>query len=313
MPIGIPATLKEISDYYAKKQPKQVDQLTEETPVLQRIKFEEASHALWNSYEEATEIEGAGLVEMNSPLPKLGFATELKKINLNIFGGIMECPEDTAQMFGGKEKYFARKMPKVLRESGMSAEKTIIYENLLKWATDEENPGKAYDVGGTKAATGNTGLYSIIALRQLPGENCGLYSPEGFKHGAMFDTLPINGGNIYKNDDGVLTYGLRLKAYFGYQIANSRAVGALVNINVSNLPAPEVIDDLLADVRATPASTLLLMHPRLLNWLNAYKAEKLQVEVGTKDIDRRFTHWNGVEIVTTYNFTDGNDKQYTVV
>jgi hypothetical protein len=53
------------------------------------------------------------------------------------------------------------------------------------------------------------------------------------------------------------------------------------------------------------------MHPRLLNWLNAYKAEKLQVEVSTKDIDRRFTHWNGVEIVTTYNFTDGNDKKYT--
>jgi hypothetical protein len=303
------ATLKELSDYYAKKQPKQVDVLTEETPVLARIKWDAASHGLWNAYEEVTEIKGAGLVEMNAPLPAVGVATELKKIDLNIFGGEMECPEDTAKMFGGKEKYFARKMPKVLRESGMGAEKAILYGNLRRYALDHK--GLAVSAGGAAAATGPTGLYSIVALRQVPGETTGLYSPDGFKQGAMFDTLPINGGNIYKNPAGVLVYGVRLKAYFGYQIANPRTVGAIVNASADSLPTPAMIDDLLADVRATPASTLLLMHPRLLGMLNAYKADKLQVETATKDMDRRFTHWNGIEILTSYNFSDGDEKAAT--
>ena len=48
---------------------------------------------------------------MNAPLPEVGASLGLKKIDLSIMGGEIECPEDTAKMFEGKEKYFARKMP----------------------------------------------------------------------------------------------------------------------------------------------------------------------------------------------------------
>lgn len=310
MPINFdaPATLKELSDFYAKKQPHQVDQLTEETPVLSRLKFEQASHSLWNMYEEVSDVRGAGLVEMNAPLPNLGISTELHKLDLGIFGGEMEVGEDTAQVWGGKEKYFAKKMPKVLRQSGMDAEKKIIYGNLRQFAIDKKF---AKDAGGTTA-----GCYSIIALRQVTGETCGLYSPEGFKQGAMFDTKPINGGNIYKNKDGVLVYGVRLKAYFGFQIANTRkgnqTVGAIVNIKSDKLPTPAMIDDLLADVRATPASTMLLMHQRVLTMLNTHKEKSLQVGAQDKNLDRAITHWNGIEVLTSYNFEDGTEKKVTV-
>ena len=83
--ISSPATLKELSDYYAKKQPHQVELVTEETPILNRTKFEQSSHGLWNAYEEVSEIEGASMVEMNAPLPVVGVASELKKIDLAIF------------------------------------------------------------------------------------------------------------------------------------------------------------------------------------------------------------------------------------
>lgn len=297
----IPSTIKEISDFYAKKQPHQVNMLLEETPVLSRLKFEQASHGLWNAYEEVSGVKGAGLVEMDAPLPSLGLATELRKMDLNIFGGLIEVGEDKARIFGGHAKWFARRMPSILRESGMAAEKNILCKNLRAYAVEHKN--LALSAGGAG--------YSIIALRQIPGETMGLYSPEGFKQGAMFDTLAVNGGSVYKNAQGVLVYGLRIKAYFGYQIANQRSVGAIVNIDKDHLPTPAQIDDLLANIRATPASTLLLMHPRMLNYLNAYKAEKLQVDVGAKDMDRRFTHWNGIEILTSYNFEDGWEKPVT--
>ncbi|MDL2267200.1 hypothetical protein LJC46_04335 [Desulfovibrio sp. OttesenSCG-928-G15] len=306
MPMDTPATLKELSDYYAKKQPHQIDQLTEETSFLQRVKWEQASHGLWNSFEEITEIEGAALVEMNAPLPTVGAASELKKIDLNIFGGEMECPEDKAKMFGGKEKYFARKMPKILRKSGMSTEKTLLYGNLRAYALDRK--GNALDAGGTGNAN-----YSIIALRQVPGETIGLYSPDGFKSGAMFDTMPINGGNIYKDAKGVLVYGMRLKAYFGYQIANHETVASIVNIDLATLPTETMIDDMLDKVRASSASTMLVMHPRLLRALGTeYKSSRLRMGVGEKNFNTMITHWDDIEVVTTRNMLNGTEKKVTV-
>ncbi len=309
--IDVPATLKELSDYYAKKQPLMVDQITEEAPILAEIKFEAASHGLWNAYEEVTDIQGAEMVEMDSPLPVVGMASELKKQDLSIWGGKIEVGEDKARMFGGKEKYFARKMPKILRQSGMSTERKIIYDNWRRYVIDNKNKGFLKDAG----ATGNSN-YTILAVREVPGETIGLYSPEGFQQGAMFDLSGINGGNLYEFTDSkkrnILGYGLRLKAYFGYQIANHKTVAAIVNIDQDHMPTPAMLDDILTNIRATSASTKLYMHARVLGMLGQYKADKLQVAVAAKDMDRTFTHWNGIKIVTSYNFDDGVEKRVNV-
>lgn len=303
----VPATLKELSDYYAKKQPHMVDQLTEEAPILARIKFEKASHGLWNAYEETSDVVGAGMVEMNSPLPTVDTASEIKKVDLSIWGGEIEVPEDKTEMFGTKEKYLAKKMPKILRQSGVNTERAIIYNNWRKFALDKK---LAIDAGST-----TDGCYSIIVVREVPGETIGLYSPEGFKQGAMFDVRALNNGALYKFPEGkykgVVGYGVRIKAYFGYQIANKETVGAIVNIQKGKLPSPDMLDDLLANVRATPASTKLYMHTRVLSMLNEHKADKMQVSTDTKNMDRTLTHWNGIEIVTSYNFDKGTEKLVT--
>lgn len=306
--VDAPATLKELSDYYARKQPLMVDQVTEDAPILARVKFEKASHGLWNAYEEVTEIKGAQMVEMNAPLPSVGTAGELRKLDLSIWGGEIEVPEDKAKMFGGKEKYFSRKMPKILRRSGMSTERAIIYDNWRRYVLDHKDPNFLKDAGGAG--------YSILAVREVPGETIGLYSPEGFKQGAMFDVAPINGGNLYKfqNGDyeGVLGYGVRLKAYFGYQIANKKTLGAIVNIDKAHIPTVDMINDMLASVRATPSSTKLYMHARVLSMLSEHKTTKLQVATGAKDMDHLFTHWNGIEVITSYNFNDGDEAPVVV-
>ena len=47
---------------------------------------------------------------------------------------------------------------------------------------------------------------------------------------ASADIKNINGGALYKNANGVLGYGARLKGYIGVQLANPDAVSAIVNI-----------------------------------------------------------------------------------
>ena len=304
------ATLKELSDHYATKQPHQVNNLTEEAPVLGLLKFEKASHGLWNIYEELTGISGANFVEMNAPLPVVDAALGLKKVDLRIMGGEIECPEDTAKLFGSKEAYFAKKMPSVLKESGKTTERALLYDNMRAYALACKRAGTS-NVALNAGSTAD-GCYSIIALREVSGETIGLYSPEGFKSSAMLDSMAINGGNLYKASSGrnkdVLVYGLRLKGYFGYQIANPYTVGAIVNISKSKPPTAAMMDDILAEVRAAPGTTRLFMHEKAKNLLNEIKGSYLQVSLGDKNMDRRVTHWNGIEIVTSYNFLDGTEK-----
>ena len=309
MPEFITGTLAELNNHYAKKQSKLLENLTEDTAVLNQMKFEPASHGLWNAYEEVTSIKGAGFVDMNAPLPQLGVDTKLKKQDLSIMGGEIFVPEDTAKMWGSAEAYFAKRTPALLKEAGMTAEQKLIYNNIAKFAKDN---GKLQSAGGSAAASGDTGLYSMYAFRQIEGENIGLYSPEGFKNGAGLDVAKINGGNLYKNTNGVLGYGIRLKGYFGFQLANAKGVAGIVNINASHIPTAAQIDDMLIEARATAANTFIICHPKVLSMLNIYKGNVLQMTTGDQDMNRTYMAWNGIRFVTSYNFIAGNEKQVNV-
>ncbi len=301
-------TLKELCTRYAKKQPEQVDYLTEEAPVLAVLPFEQASHGLWNMYEEVDDVTGAGWVEMNAPLPAVDVTGNLRKVDLSILGGEIECPEDTAKLFGGKHLYFNRKLPKVIRKSGMSAETRILYDNFRAYALKNKT---AISAGSTTNEN-----YTILAVRFVSSETCGLYSPECFVQGGLLHSEGINGGALYKapsgKHQGVLVYGMRLKAYLGMQIANKHSVAALVNVSRDKVPTEVMIDDLLASVRAVPGSTYLFMHEKARNLLHRYKSSALHITPGGKDLDRQITHWNGVRIVTSYNFQDGTEKVVSV-
>ena len=309
MPEFITGTLAELNNHYAKKQSKLLENLTEDTAVLNQMKFESASHGLWNAYEEVTAIKGAGFVDMNAPLPQLGVDTKLKKQDLSIMGGEIFVPEDTAKMWGSAEAYFAKRTPALLKEAGMTAEQKLIYNNIAKFAKDNS---KLQSAGGTAAASGDTGLYSMYAFRQIEGENIGLYSPEGFKNGAGLDVAKINGGNLYKNTNGVLGYGIRLKGYFGFQLANAKGVAGIVNINAAHIPTAAQIDDMLIQARATAANTFIICHPKVLSMLNTYKGNVLQMTTGDQDLNRTYMAWNGIRFVTSYNFIAGNEKQVSV-
>lgn len=302
--IDHPATLQELAVEFAKKQPHQVEYLTEESPILGRIKWEQASHPLWNVTEKVTGIEGADFVEMNAKLPQVSVDSKLEKVDLGIMGGEIFVPEDKGVAFGGKEKYFAKKMPVILKDAGNQTEKRIIYDNYIKYAIDN---GKAISAGGT------TGLYSMVIVRAVPGENGGLYSPEGFKNGAMLDVKPINGGNLYHNKDGVLGYGARVKGYFGMQLMNPKTISAIVNISSDKLPSIKQINEQLIAARANPANTTIFMHPMLKSWLESeYKKEILRVDNTDKGLNFRLTFWNEIPIIGSYNFLEGTETAVTI-
>ena len=308
--IDHPATLQELGVEYAKKQPHMVEYLTEEAPILARIKWEAASESFWNVTEKVTGIQGADFVKMNSPLPTVNVTSKLEKVDLDIMGGEIFVAEDKGEAFGGKEKYFAKKLPIILREGGVRTEKHIIYDNYLKYAIDS---GKVVSAGGTAASSGDSGLYSMIIVRAVPGENCGLYSPVGFKNGAMLDIKPINGGNLYHDENGVLGYGARIKGYYGMQLMNPKTISGIVNISKTKLPTIAQINEQLVAARANPANTAIYMHPILKTWLESeYKKEVLRVNNVDKGLNYQLMFWNEIPIISSYNFLDGTETAVTV-
>ncbi|WP_461210082.1 major capsid protein [Desulfocurvus sp. DL9XJH121] len=297
-------TLRDISREFAKKQPRQVDWLTEETPVLDVIPFEEASHTLWNVYDEVSDVSGGGFVDMDAPLDSIEVDTRLRKVDLSILGARMFCPEDKAKAFGGRDRYFGKKTPKALRKLGVDAEKAILYNNFRRYALDE---GRLLDAGEEADA-----CYTVLAMRFVPGETTGLYSTAGFRQGGLIDMKSINGGGLYENESGILGYGVRMKGYFGIQIANPETVAALVNVSMDSPPTAMQVDGLLDMVRAAGASYLFCHRKALSILADVGKGAAFQMTPADRKVDRRVAEWNGVPIVTSYNFQDGAEAHVDV-
>ena len=291
-------TLKEIAIGLSRKQEHYVNSLTEESPILDNMRFEESTHGLWNAYEEVASINGAGFVDINQPLPEMEVDSNLKKIDLSILGGEIFLPEDKGSVIGVGQ-YFSKKVPVLLKHAGQTAEKKIIYDNFIPYAVSN---GKAVSAGGSE------NCYSMVAVRYVDGEVTGLYSSKNINRFGILDSTPINAGALYKNADGVLGYGLRLKGYIGMQLANPNAVAAIVNITADNIPTAEQIDNMLVDAKATPSSTFIYCHPKVLSMLNKYKGNVLQASSLDFDVNRSFMAWNGISFITSYNFNNGTEE-----
>lgn len=307
---------REIAIEHSEKQPRMVDQLLEDSPILDLIPFEETSHGLYNVYEEVVDVQGGGLVDMDEALPVVNVDTKLEQTSLSVIGGKMFVGEDKAKQFGGPENYFAKKQGSILRKTGMDLEKSILYNNIRAKAI-ESGGEHLIDAGGTD---GNN--YSILAIKWVDGETTGLYDESGFGKGMLMDVKALNGGNLSEftqtTADGrsvtVNGYGLRMKSYIGMQLANARYVSSIVNVDVadSDLPTEAQIDDLIDSVRGqTGGSTWLYMHPKVYTSLFKYKGDSLELNIGD-DIVRQFMTWNGIPIITSYNFERGTEANVAV-
>jgi hypothetical protein len=292
-------TLKEIAIAMSQKQEHFVNNLTEEAPILDTMHFEPSSHGLWNAYEEVSKIKGAEFVEINQPLPEMEVDSDLKKVDLSIIGGEIFLPEDKAVVLG-TGRFFQQKTAILLKHAGQTTEKKIIYDSFLPYALSN---GKAADAKGTE------NCYSMVTVRFIEGEVTGLYAKRQTEEGAsMIDSVPINGNQLYKNADGLLGYGMRLKGYIGVQLANPDAVSAIVNITPENIPTAEAIDNMLIEAKASPLNTFIYCHPKVLSLLNKYKGNVLQTAGWEKDLNRGFMAWNGIRFVTSYNFENGSEQ-----
>ena len=107
-------TMKELAIALSKKQEHEVECLTEESPILEGLRFEPATPELWTVAAVTTKINGAGFVPINSPLPNMITSQELKQTDLGSVGGRRFMPADSVRIMGGVGAYMAKEKPKFL-------------------------------------------------------------------------------------------------------------------------------------------------------------------------------------------------------
>lgn len=298
----------------AVKQEVMIDAVTEEAPILATLPMEEASHGLRNVYESLKDVDGAQLVNLDDELPSINAEGTLEYQDLSVLGGIIRIGEDKAKRFGNAQSYFAKKMPSILRETGANTETSFIYNNFRPFAKTNSREQSA---GGTTADS----QYSMICVKWTPGEVTGLYDPEGFGSGKVFDIMPVNGGNIYEYTDtdskSKLVFGQRIKTYIALQLANPRYVSSIVNIELTAddlkdtgykaLPTEAMMRKMIRDARANPANSFIYCHPAVKDALGAYKGTALEMVPLDQDRNTMVSAWDGIPIISSYNFTDGTE------
>lgn len=299
-------SFREIAIEKCPKQAVMVDYVTEESPIVASLPMEPTSNGIQNVFERVIDISGADIVEFDAPLPSMDVTTELDKVELSVYAGEIEVAEDKVNQYGGLDVYLSKKLPKILRETGNRLEYSIYYNNLRASAAAF---GKLVSAGGS----GSTN-YSMLCVKYTPGENMGLYDPNGFGQGkTFFDIQMGSGGELHKNASGIWVYDMRIKTYMGIQIANPRHISGIVNIDIANATsvAPAVteqkIDEMIINARANAANTIIYCRPEVKAYLQMYKGYRMEMMPDARGIDRRFDTWNGIPIITSYNLKAGNE------
>lgn len=304
-------TFRELAVEKATKQQKLVDSLLEEAPFLAALPMEQSSHGLQHVYEELIAADSAQAVDMDEALPEVDASSRLMQTDLRVLGAIMTVGEDKAKKYGSAAAYFNQKSPIILKQTGASMERALLYNTFRAYAIANHLAADPRLISAGGAASKN---YSIIAVHFSSGEVTGLYDAEGFGSGKAFDIKALSGGQVYLNKNGVAVYGTRLKTYFGTQLANPRYVSSIVNIEDADgkRPTAMMLDGVIEACRGRPENTLLIMHPRVKAMLQDLKGGLMTMESKEKGLDRRFLTWNGVEILDSYNFLRGTEAAVTV-
>ena len=172
----------------------QVDNITENAPIVKQIPFNQATDNLWDVSSALTGINGNfQQQDLNAPLPELEISERLNRTELSVFGAELFVPEDTALLEGGPGAYFNNHRKAFERQTGMDVEKQYLYNAFLPFAMEGKRQGEETIIDAGGSADKN---YTLMICR-FDETFCGLFSPLCFKRDTFLDIQPINGGALY--------------------------------------------------------------------------------------------------------------------
>lgn len=321
-------TLQQVALSYSKVQQKLINSFMKELKFMQTVPYMQATHGLFNQYEEVSGVSGAAFREFDAPNVEMDIETIMKQEKLGVLAGEMSVSEEKALLIannitdGAKaaEIYFAKRTPVVLNDAGKATERHFIYEHLYKkmYAYNKLVGSDASKRTIINAGGSSNTNYSIFAIRQNKEENCGLVSPVGENKDEVMVMDWLNGGERHKitsgSNAGKIGFEATWKAFLGYQVARPDYLGAIVNIDPANSKdvTATMIDDLLDRVEADPSDTVLVMSRGMKTHLGQFKYEKLRTVYADDKIKNVVQEWNDIPLIGTNTMLRGTESNFSM-
>jgi len=309
--MSIYGNYRELAIEKAPKQAALINKFLEMVPFLANMPMAPTSDGLQHLFEIVKSVTTPKAVDLDAPLPIINAETELGRTNVSQFGGIMTVGEDKVKTLNKtSEQYFDDRLRIIMPQTAQELEKSLLVNSFLAYANANSNSQTA---GGTN--TGN--MYSMLCVNWIEGSIEGLYDPDGWGRGQVFDAAKISGGDLMliKDKDGndIPGYSSRIKSQMGVQLADERFVSAINNIDIvidaseatgrKAIPTEEQIDDMIDNARGYDGGRpVIYCDTRTLIALNTYKGSALEMRVADDNFDRLIASWNGVALVATRNF-----------
>ena len=306
-------TLVDIATEKAPTQRVMIDLLTEESPFLARMPMEPCSDGNINKFEKLTSVDSAQVLNLDEALPVVNSQTELDSTTISRLGGIIKAGKNLIDLWpGGKDAYYAKKFTPVLRESGNQLEQTLLYNTFIQAAI---NAGNVIDAGGTTPSVQNTMLF----IKWCEGETNGLFNPNLVNSGKMFSLQDISGGNFYEDPEQArtLVYGRYMESFIGAQVAKTRNVYAIVNIDLTddgsggylNLPEESQMGKALTAIRANPTNSEIWMGSEVGTAMGIqYTGAQVNTMPVNEERRNLIRMWNEIPMLTSYNFKENAEE-----
>ncbi|MEA1998020.1 MAG: hypothetical protein U9N61_01660 [Euryarchaeota archaeon] len=285
-----------------------VDTVTEESPIMAILPMEETSNGFTDNYEVLKEVDGIPQTDLDAPVPEIDLSEDVEQVSLNSFSGRIVAGIDKLKLLDkSMAEYVSVRLPKHYRRTMQKMEKTWIYNFARKFALENYATDNTRVIDGGGAGDTN---YSILAVKFEQGETAGLYDPNGFGDGTLFEEIFESGGEVYRDKDDRSVQSMVVKNYIGFKFANPLHVVAMVNIDASAVPTEEQLGALIDDAQGADA---LFMHPTLARKLSTkYGTDKIEYKYGDTDMSSQFKYYDGVPLITSRNFERGTEPKVTL-
>lgn len=283
--------------------------------ILQTAEFGEAEQGLLDKYPVVTALPTASIRQINGSTAPSRAKEKMDQVDLKLIVADQEYDKDLVERSpGGKELYFAKRLPAFMQSMGQAFSKYAVYGTNSTFGGVDGFKGFhqfAKSFGNVVAQLGGTtgSRTSIFAVNWQPNM-VDFLMPNGMSFADFLKTEWVNNGNWYKavtdttKNESKPVYGMMHTIATALRVAHKYGIAGITQIDATHKPTAMQIDDMLDAVRASQGSTFIYCSRKGKKALKELRYGKQSVDNKDATFMYDIKEWNDIPVVIDDNIRD---------
>ena len=291
-----------------------IEGLVKASGILQTAEFNEAEQGLLDKYTVTTALPTASIRQINGSLAPTKSKEKMEQVDLKLIQADQEYDKVLVESSpGGKDMYFAKRLPAFMQAMGQAFSKYAIYGTNATFGGVDGFRGFhqfAKSFGNVTGLSGSSGSRtSIFAVNYQP-QAVDFLLPNGGNFADFLKTEWVNNGNWYKAVTDTTTgaskpvYGMIHTILTALRAAHKYSIAAITQIDNTHQPTAMQVDDMLDKVRATAGTTFIYASRTGKKGLKNLRYGKQAVDNADMNFMFDIKNWNDIPVIIDDNIRD---------